>query len=245
MASDPHEATLQRVAQLAAWPVLAEAASEALLDLSRASETGSFPPKSRPFVDGDPAKAVLLLIQGGVRVDSTLRGCRVPMGFYQKGDVVGEEAVYVDIYTTTATAFTEVTTVLIPRDALRATLHTDRRVALAWGRLLHERRIALEARLGDQGKASQVKLAAFLLDFAIRFGRRDPKTGYVAVPDRPTDSIIAEYTGVVRQTVQRDYHFLEKQGAVRRAEEFYVDLKILAEIANRLDSSPPSDPGPK
>jgi CRP-like cAMP-binding protein len=244
MVPDPHEATVQRVTQLAAWPVLADAAQEVVLDLTRTSVAGSFTPKRRPFAGGDPAKAVFLLVKGSVRVDSTSRGRRTPIGFYQRGEVVGEEAVYVDAYTTTATPVSEVSAVLIPRDALRAALHADRHVALAWGRLMHERRVGLEMRLGDQGKASHVKLAAFLLDYAARFGSRDPKTGDVFIPDRPTDSIVAEYNGVVRQTVQRDYNFLEKQGAVRRAGEFYVDLKILREIADRIDA-PSSDPDPK
>lgn len=241
MAPDPHEATLRRVTQLAAWPLLADAAPDVLLDLSRASEMVSFTPRRRPFADGDPAKAVLLLVKGYVRIDSMLRGRRVPIGFYQQGEIVGEEALDVDTYTTTAMVLVAMTAVLIPRDALRAALHSDRLFALAWGRLMHERRIALQMRLGDQGKASHVKLAAFLLDYATRFGRRDPKTGDLFIPVRPTDSIVADYTGVVRQTVQRDYHFLEKQGAVRRAGEFYVDVKILAEIADRVEAAPPSD----
>jgi CRP-like cAMP-binding protein len=212
-----------------------------LKQLSRASRVDRFPAKSPLFADGSRADTVYLLVKGCVRVDLTSRGGRTPIGFYQQREVVGEEAVYVDIYTMTATSLTDVEAVLIPRDALRAALHADQHFAFAWGRFVHERLIALQMRLGDQGKPSHVKLAAFLLDHANRFGRRQPKTGAVFLPERPTDTVIADYNGVVRQTVQRDYQVLEKRGAIRRADEFYVDLKILAEIADRPEAAPPGD----
>ncbi|MGK4000965.1 Crp/Fnr family transcriptional regulator [Sorangium sp. So ce1024] len=182
---------------------------------------------------------MLRLVRGAVRLDATLRGRTVPSGWYRGEELIGEETAYEPTYRATAIPLNPTSIVQLPAGVLRAALASDAALAIAWGRLAHERLVETQLRLGALAAKTHVRLAGFLLDYARRFGSQELETNKLVLADRPTASQIAAYLGVVRQTVQRDYDKLEELGGILRVSGgLCLHPEMLERIADQ--EGPPS-----
>lgn len=236
----PDDTLRDRVELLARSLVLRRASPDTLIQIASSSSTAQAKGSDPIYTEGSPAAHALLLVRGTVRLDATIAERTVPIGWYRAGEIIGDEAVYEVTYRTTAIPLGPVTFVKLPARALRAALASDAELNFAWGNEQYRRMVETQLRLGSLGATTHVRLAAFLLDHARRFGTRRAGTNHIALDEKPTASQIAAYLGVVRQTVQRDLDKLEALRAIERVSGGGLHLfpEVLARIAG--DEAPPS-----
>ncbi|AUX37797.1 MULTISPECIES: Crp/Fnr family transcriptional regulator [Sorangium] len=229
-----------RVEQLARSLVLERASPDTLIQIASSSSTAQAEGPDPIYAEGSPAAHALLLVRGTVRLDATIAERTVPVGWYRPGEIIGDEAVYEVRYRTTAIPLGSVMFVELPARALRAALAADAELNFAWGNEQYRRVVETQLRLGSLGATTHVRLAAFLLNHARRFGAERAGTNHIALDEKPTASQIAAYLGVVRQTVQRDLDKLEALRAIERVSGGGLHLfpDVLARIAG--DEGPPS-----
>lgn len=235
----PDESLRHRVELLARSSVLQRASPDTLTRIAGAATIAQAEGPEPLYSEGSPALHVLLLVRGAVRLDATIRGRTVPTGWYRGEELIGEETAYEPTYRATAIPLNPTSIVQLPAGALRAALASDAALAIAWGRLAHERLVETQLRLGALAAKTHVRLAGFLLDYARRFGSQELETNKLVLADRPTASQIAAYLGVVRQTVQRDYDKLEELGGILRVSGgLCLHPEMLERIADQ--EGPPS-----
>ncbi|WP_437656399.1 Crp/Fnr family transcriptional regulator [Sorangium sp. So ce1182] len=236
----PDDTLRDRVGLLARSLVLKRASPDTLLQIASSSSTAQAEGSDPIYTEGSPAAHALLVVRGTVRLDATIAERTVPIRWYRAGEILGNEAVYEVAYRTTAIALNPVTFVKLPARALRAALASDAELNFAWGKEQYRRMVETQLRLGSLGATTHVRLAAFLLNHARRFGTKRSDTNHITLDERPTAAQIAAYLGVVRQTVQRDLDKLEALRAIERASGGGLHLfpEVLARIAG--DEGPPS-----
>ncbi|WP_437482788.1 Crp/Fnr family transcriptional regulator [Sorangium sp. So ce1014] len=236
----PDDALRDRVELLARSPVLKRASADTLIQIASAGSTAQIEGPDPIYTAGSPAAYALLLVRGTVRLDATITERTVPIGWYRAREIIGDEAVYQVTYRTTAIALSPVMLVRLPARALRAALASDAELNFAWGNEQHRRMVETQLRLGSLGATTHVRLAAFLLNYARRFGAERAGANHIVLDEKPTASQIAAYLGVVRQTVQRDLDKLEALRAIERGSGGGLHLfpEVLARIAG--DEGPPS-----
>lgn len=236
----PDDPLRDRVEVLARSPVLKRASPDTLIQLASHSSTAQAEGTDPLYTEGSPAAYALLLVRGTVRLDATIAERTVPIGWYRASEIIGDEAVYEVTYRTTAIPLGPVVFVRLPARALRAALTSDAELNFAWGNEQYRRVVETQLRLGSLGATTYVRLAAFLLNYARRFGTKRAGANRIFLDEKPTASQIAAYLGVVRQTVQKDLDKLEALRAIERVSGggLYLFPDVLARIAG--DEGPPS-----
>jgi CRP-like cAMP-binding protein len=236
----PDDPLRDRVDLLARSPVLKRASPDTLIQIASAGSTAQAEGPDPIYTEGSPAACALLLVRGTVRLDATIAERTVPIGWYRAREIIGDEAVYEVTYRTTAIALSPVTFVQLPARVLRAALASDAELNFAWGNEQYRRMVETQLRLGSLGATTHVRLAAFLLHHARRFGTKKGGANHIFLEEKPTASQIAAYLGVVRQTVQKDLDKLEALHAIERVSGGGLHLfpEVLARIAG--NEGPPS-----
>jgi CRP/FNR family transcriptional regulator len=183
-----------------------------LEELDRISQVKNFPPKTMLFDQGALAGSVFNVTEGIVRLYKSLPdGRRQIVGFALPGDFLG--LALMDRYGVAAEAVTQVRVCRFARPAFLAYVdgkpHLLRRLHEFAG---HELSLAQDQMLLLGRRTAEEKVAAFLLNLQMRYGRIGATSVTVPLPMSRQD--IADYLGLTIETVSRTLTKLAREKVV-------------------------------
>jgi CRP/FNR family cyclic AMP-dependent transcriptional regulator len=180
--------------------------------LARSSDVVRLPRRSAVWMPGQTDERVYLVRSGVVKVHQTLDGGReLTLGFYAKGDLLGEEALLVGgPRTTRADAYLPSELYALPVAELRT---YEDQLGSGLARMVSSRRARMERRLGVLlFKNAHARLASLLLELADEFGVRDSRGTIVNL--KLTHKELAGLIGATRETVSFAIVDLRREGMV-------------------------------
>ena len=160
------------------------------------------------FYEDDPAEHYFKVVSGAIRCCKLLAdGRRHVSEFYLPGDFIGLDAEA--SYLFTAEAVKETTVIRYTRRGVDALASVEPRIARRLLSIACRDLGAAQRKLVVLGrKSAEERIAAFLLDLAMRNGQRDR----VSLPMSRTD--IGDHLGLTMETVSRGLSHLKSEGII-------------------------------
>jgi CRP/FNR family cyclic AMP-dependent transcriptional regulator len=201
----------QELLLLSPFAELPSPSREALLELARVER---LPRRYRIAEQGEPAKNLVLIGAGRVKLERLTASRVLPLGHRGPGQIVGETAVAGVLGATeTAIVLDEVEGLSIPVAGFRRLLATDAPVRAAMTAALLDLHQATEDRLVSLLlHGVEARLGRFLLDAAGRWRKAHPGGELIAAPFTHAD--IAVLIGSTRETVTLLLGKLKRAGLI-------------------------------
>jgi CRP/FNR family nitrogen fixation transcriptional regulator len=160
------------------------------------------------FAEGEPADYIYAVVCGAVRLSKLMSDGRRQIGaFYLAGDLFGLEGE--EAHSFSAESIGQSRIVLVKRDAFQARVMQDcELVRQLWALTATHLQRAQSHMLLLGRKNAQERIAAFLLDMAVRLNAQ----GSIQLPMSRQD--IADYLGLTIETVSRTLTQLERAGVI-------------------------------
>jgi CRP-like cAMP-binding protein len=186
--------------------ILARSAFDGLMGESRAAfldlaTVERLPRRHAIVTQGDPTTSLLLLGSGRVKVERLHAERAVPLGHRGPGHMIGENALSgASTATESASVLDEVEALVLPIAALQKTLAADAPLRAAMAAAIVQQHREQEQRLmGLLLHGVEARLASFLLDASLRWGKDHAEGTLVSAPF--THAEIAQLIGSTRETV--------------------------------------------
>jgi len=219
------------------WYLLTDIERSALSSLGRFTV---FPPGATMCVEGEPATHVFVVETGWVKVLSvTSDGHELLLALRGYGDVVGEFAGGADGYrTATVRAIDLVRSLIVAYEKFTSFLDSHPGAGGAYRQVVtrgwRDTAAILRSRTGTSG---QQRLAALLMDLALRHGFQAPDAVEIEMP--LTQEELASLAGASRATVTRAFSDWRHRGLIRTGQRHIaiINLDKLSKIANPIGRS--------
>lgn len=186
-----------------------------------------FPGKSVIFAQGAPAKTVICVQQGGVKLSvvnefgkEAVVAMLGPGDFFGEGCLVGQP-----VRMGTASAITPATVLVIEKDEMFRLLDSNREFSDRFISYLLARNIRIEADLADQLFNSTEKRLARALLLLARYQKEDQ-----GVIPRLTQETLAETIGTTRSRVNIFMNKFKRMGLIRYNGGLQIDSSLLSAI---------------
>lgn len=184
---------------------------------------------------GDDADRVFFVRSGIVKVSRvTEEGRELTLGFFTKDDLFGEGAVFTPGKREVgAEAYDDTTLYAISKDDFKALIRRNADLGLRMARLVADRNLKLERRVGDLlFKTAHARLASLFLDLTDDFGVRDSRG--VIVNLKLTHREMASLIGATRETVSFAILDLRKDGLIQTESKrvIILDEQALNDLAH-------------
>src|ERR1700733_6318668 len=203
---------------------------QAFLDLAGvARKVTEFGKRETIFSQGDPAKDVLYIQEGGVRLSVVNEaGKEAVVAVLGPGDFFGEGCVAGQpIRIGTATAIGPTTALLIEKQEMIRVLHYEHAFSDRFITYMLSRNIRIEEDLVDQlFNSSEKRLARTLLLLA-RYGTQDKPQGIL--PKIPQETL-AEMVGTTRSRVNFFMNKFRKRGFIKYNGVLQIDTSLLSVV---------------
>jgi CRP-like cAMP-binding protein len=188
-----------------------------------------FRAKDTVFAQGDPAKSVMYIQEGGVRltvVNGT--GKEAVVALLGPGDFLGEGCLGgQSICVATATAIAPTTILVIEKDEMIRVLHGEHQFSDRFIAYMLTRNLRVEADLIDQlFNSSEKRLARALLLLA-RYGNQDQPQKVLA---KVSQEMLAEMIGTTRSRVNFFMNKFRKLGHIQYDGEIRVNPSLLSVV---------------
>jgi len=181
------------------------------------------------FSQGDPAKHVLYIQKGGVRLSVVNEtGKEAVVGVLGPGDFFGEGCLAGQLIRIgSATAIAATTVLLIGKKEMIRVLHAEHAFSDRFISYMLSRNIRIEEDLVDQlFNSSETRLARTLLSLA-RYGQQDiPQT----VLPRISQEVLAEMVGTTRSRVNFFMNKFRKLGFIKYNGEIQINTSLLSVV---------------
>ncbi|MFT3767561.1 MAG: Crp/Fnr family transcriptional regulator [Minicystis sp.] len=202
-------ASKQQILARSPFAGLSEESREALLDLAAVEQ---LPRRHTIYTQGEPARSLLLIGSGRVKIERMRDERAVPLGHRGPGHMIGETALAgTAAATESASVVDDVEALTIPLAPLRQALAADAPLRAAVAAAIVRQHRELEVRLvGLLLHGVESRLAAFVLDAAGRWGKPHPEGELVTAPF--THAEIAQLIGSTRETVTLVLGKLKREG---------------------------------
>ena len=188
-----------------------------------------FKKKDAIFSQGDPAKHVLYIQKGGVRLSVVNEtGKEAVVGVLGPGDFFGEGCLAGQLIRIgSATAIAATTVLLIGKKEMIRVLHAEHAFSDRFISYMLSRNIRIEEDLVDQlFNSSETRLARTLLSLA-RYGQQDiPQT----VLPRISQEVLAEMVGTTRSRVNFFMNKFRKLGFIKYNGEIQINTSLLSVV---------------
>lgn len=187
------------------------------------------------FRDGEPLQFLYAVRHGSFRVSAMGReGLEQVTAFRGAGELLGLDAIADERHATSAMALEDSEVVSIPYASLREVLAVQPDLAHAFCKLLSRELVRGKKRLLLLGTLkAEERVAAFLLNMAVRVAPGDDSATELAIPMTRTD--IGSYLGLTLESVSRILHRFQSRGLL---ELNHRRLRIVAPDALRAFFSP-------
>jgi CRP/FNR family cyclic AMP-dependent transcriptional regulator len=192
-------------------------------------KVGEFRGKETVFVQGNPAKNVMYLQEGGVRLSVVNEsGKEAVVAILGPGDFFGEGCLAgQSTYMTTATTIGTTTVLIIDRDEMIRVLHAEHEFSDRFIAYMLARNIRVEADLVDQLFNSTEKRLARTLLLLARYGSVEkPQT----LLPKISQEMLAEMVGTTRSRVNVFMNKFRKLGFIRYNGKIEVDTSLLSVV---------------
>ena len=204
--------------------------AQAFLDSAGLSRTVvTFRRAETIFAQGDPAKVVMYIQCGGVKLSVISRtGKEAIVGIMGPGEFLGEGCLAgQSIRMGTATAMTPSTLVVVDKNEMARALHADHELSDLFIAHVLARNIRVEEDLIDQlFNSSEKRLARTLLLLA-RYGKRSPP--HQVLP-RISQEMLAEMVGTTRSRVNFFMNKFRKLGFIQYNGGLRIDNSLLTVV---------------
>lgn len=186
-----------------------------------------FPRKSIIFAQGVPAKAVIYIQQGGVKLSVVNEiGKEAVVAMLGPGDFFGEGCLAGQpIRIGMASAITQTTVLVIEKDEMIRLLHADREFSDRFISYVLARNGRIEADLVDQLLSSTEKRLARALLLLARY----QKEGTQVIP-RVSQETLAETIGTTRSRVNIFMNKFKRMGFIRYNGGLQIDSSLLSTV---------------
>jgi len=181
------------------------------------------------FAQGDPAKAVMYIQQGGVKLSViAATGKEAVVAILGPGEFLGEGCLAgQSLRMGTATAMTPSTLLVIDRHEMARALHADHALSDVFIKYVLARNIRVEEDLIDQlFNSSEKRLARTLLLLA-RYGKQSPPE---SVLPAISQEVLAEMIGTTRSRVNFFMNKFRKLGFIEYDGELRVNSSLLTVV---------------
>lgn len=165
---------------------------------------------------GDQADRIFFVRSGIIKVSRTTdEGRELTLGFFTKDDLFGEGAVFTPgLREVNAQAYDDTTLYSVSAADFTALIRRNADLGLRLARLVAERRLRMERRVGDLlFKTAHARLASLFIDLTDDFGVRDSRG--VIVNLKLTHREMASLIGATRETVSFAILDLRKGGLIQ------------------------------
>jgi CRP/FNR family cyclic AMP-dependent transcriptional regulator len=188
-----------------------------------------FPKKATIYAQGDPAKTVLYIQQGSVRL-SVVNGAgkEAVVAILKTGDFFGEGCLAAQTTRIgSATAITPTSTLVIEKEEMTRLLHTEHQFSDHFISYMLTRNIRIEADLVDQLFNSTEKRLARALLLLARYGREDQPQ---AVLPKVSQEMLAETIGTTRSRVNLFMNKFKKMGFIKYNGGLQINSSLLSVV---------------
>jgi len=188
-----------------------------------------FRAKDTVFTQGDPAKQVMYIQEGGAKLTVVNKtGKEAVLAILGPGDFLGEGCLAGQSnYLVTATAISPISVLVIERDEMIRALHEEHEFSDRFIAYMLERNIRVEADLIDQlFNSSEKRLARTLLLLA-RYGK--PGHPLKTLP-KVSQEMLAEMIGTTRSRVNFFMNKFKKLGFIQYNGEIHVNDSLLSVV---------------
>jgi CRP/FNR family transcriptional regulator, cyclic AMP receptor protein len=217
---------------------LAKLSTEARAELFTVAVRRRFDSGRRLFVEGDRSSHVELLINGFVKVTTSVGGVEALLAIRMPGDILGETGALGDRpRTATVTACGRITSAVVTRANFSAFLRRHPDAALNMAAVMGERlRWANRRRADFAAFPAEVRLAGLLVEIARICGHRTDAGLSVGVALSQPE--LATMVGVAQVTAQKAIRDLRARRVIRTGYRsiVIVDLDALIGLAREPDS---------
>jgi CRP/FNR family transcriptional regulator, cyclic AMP receptor protein len=204
--------------------------AQAFLDSAGvARKVTEFKKKQAVFSQGDPAKSVLYIQKGGVRLSVVNEtGKEAVVAILEPGDFFGESCLAGQtIRIGTATAIAATTVLVIEKKEMIRVLHAEHAFSDRFISYMLSRNIRIEEDLVDQlFNSSEKRLARTLLLLA-RYGKEDKPQKMVP---KVSQEMLAEMVGTTRSRVNFFMNKFRKLGFIKYNGGLHVDSSLLSVV---------------
>jgi CRP/FNR family cyclic AMP-dependent transcriptional regulator len=204
--------------------------AQAFLDsVGVARKVVEFSKKATIYAQGEPAKAVMYIQQGGVKlsvVNST--GKEAVVAILKPGDFFGEGCLAAQpIRIGAATSVAATTVLVIEKDEMIRVLHTEHEFSDRFISYMLTRNIRIEADLVDQLFNSTEKRLARALLLLARYGQDDQPQ---RVLPKVSQEILAETIGTTRSRVNLFMNKFKKMGFIKYNGGLQINSSLLSVV---------------
>jgi CRP/FNR family transcriptional regulator, cyclic AMP receptor protein len=204
--------------------------AQAFLDSAGvARKVADFRKKETIFTQGDPAKNVLYIQKGGVRLSVVNEtGKEAVVAILESGDFFGEGCLAGQpVRIGSATAITATSVLLIEKKEMLRVLHTEHALSDRFISYMLSRNIRIEEDLVDQlFNSSEKRLARTLLLLA-RYGKEDKPQKMVP---KVSQEMLAEMIGTTRSRVNFFMNKFRKLGFIKYNGGLHIDTSLLSVV---------------
>jgi CRP/FNR family transcriptional regulator, cyclic AMP receptor protein len=204
--------------------------AQAFLDSAGvARKVADFRKKETIFTQGDPAKNVLYIQKGGVRLSVVNEtGKEAVVAILESGDFFGEGCLAGQpVRIGSATAITATSVLLIEKKEMLRVLHTEHALSDRFISYMLSRNIRIEEDLVDQlFNSSEKRLARTLLLLA-RYGKEDKPQKMVP---KVSQEMLAEMIGTTRSRVNFFMNKFRKLGFIKYNGGLHIDASLLSVV---------------
>ncbi len=204
--------------------------AQAFLDsVGMARKIVAYPKKATIYAQGDPAKTVMYIRQGGVRL-SVVNGIgkEAVVGVLRAGDFFGEGCLAAQPVRIGAATAVEPTTVLvIEKDEMIRVLHTEHEFSDRFISYMLVRNIHIEADLVDQLFNSTEKRLARALLLLARYGKDDQP--YRVLP-KISQEMLADTIGTTRSRVNLFMNKFKRLGFIKYNGGLQINSSLLSVV---------------
>jgi CRP/FNR family transcriptional regulator, cyclic AMP receptor protein len=190
---------------------------------------GKFRKKEKLFAQGDPAKSVMYIQEGGVKltvVNET--GKEVVVAVFGPGDFFGEGCLAgQSICMATATAIVATTVLVIEKAEMIRVLHEENEFSDRFITYMLKRNIRVEEDLVDQLFNSTEKRLARSLLLLARYGKQDQPQKMLP---RVSQEMLAEMVGTTRSRVNFFMNKFRKMGFIKYNGEIHINDSLLSVV---------------
>jgi CRP/FNR family cyclic AMP-dependent transcriptional regulator len=188
-----------------------------------------FPKKTTIYAQGDPAKTVMYIQQGGVKltvVNGT--GKEAVVAILKPGDFFGEGCLAAQpIRIGAATATVQTTILVIEKDEMIRVLHTEHDFSDRFISYMLTRNIRIEADLVDQLFNSTEKRLARALLLLARYGKDDQPQ---RVLPKISQEMLAETIGTTRSRVNLFMNKFKKLGFIKYNGGLQINSSLMSVV---------------
>jgi len=188
-----------------------------------------FPKKATIYAQGDPAKTVMYIQQGGVKLSVVnATGKEAVVAILKPGDFFGEGCLTAQpIRIGAATAVAPTIVLVIEKEEMIRVLHTEHEFSDRFITYMLSRNIRIEADLVDQLFNSTEKRLARALLLLARYGKDDRPQGVLPKVSQET---LAETIGTTRTRVNMFMNKFKKMGFIKYNGGLQINSSLLSVV---------------